>query len=144
VEQLNSIFFYHLDRAIRTYRQYAQKQLAENGFHITIDQWLVLKVLSDNPLATQNELAEKVFKDKASVTRILEILVKSDFLTREFNEENRRRFKLTITKKGKQVLKDVMPTVRRNRKQALKDISEKEMLIAEKVLKKISMNCARI
>jgi MarR family transcriptional regulator, transcriptional regulator for hemolysin len=144
VEQLNSIFFYHLDRAIRTYRQYAQKQLAENGFHITIDQWLVLKVLSDNPLATQNELAEKVFKDKASVTRILEILVKSDFLTREFNEENRRRFKLTITKKGKQVLKDVIPTVRRNRKQALKDISEKEMLIAEKVLKKISMNCARI
>jgi MarR family transcriptional regulator, transcriptional regulator for hemolysin len=141
MENLNSILFYHLDKAIKSYRQYAQNKLKENGMNITIDQWLVLKVLNDNPEVTQNELAEMVFKDKASVTRIIEILVTNNYLDRQINDENRRRFILTPTKKGKQILKEIMPTVLKNRKTALKNLTEEEILIAEKVLKTITANC---
>ena len=144
MEQLDSIFFYHLDKAIRTYRVYAQKRLSNKGFEITIDQWLVLKVLNDNPDVNQNELAELVFKDKASIARMIELLVKNGYLTREFHESNRRRYKLTITKKGKQLLKDIIPTVKKNRKNALHDLNEKEIKIAEKVLRKIFINCTEI
>lgn len=144
MEQLDSIFFYHLDKAIRTYRQYAQSRLKEMGFDITVDQWLVLKVLKDFPDSTQNEIAEKVFKDKASVTRIMDLLVRDGFLERDFHESNRRRFKLTITPKGLHLLKAIVPTVKKNRKQALKDLSEKEIHTAEKVLRKIALNCSKI
>jgi MarR family transcriptional regulator, transcriptional regulator for hemolysin len=142
MEKLGSIFFYHLEKAIKTYRQYAQNKLKENGFSITIDQWLVLKVLSDNPSVTQNELAVRVFKDKASVTRIIEILVKERYLHRDFHE-NRRRYKLTITDKGYKVLKDIMPAVLKNRKKALTGLGPSEIAIAEKVLKAIAENCSR-
>ena len=76
MENLDLIFFYHLDKAIKTYRQFAQEKLKENGFDITIDQWLVLKAVSENQDINHNDLADAVFKDKASVTRIIELLVK--------------------------------------------------------------------
>ena len=71
MEKLENIVFYSMDRAIRSYRQYAQQQLKKNDFAITIDQWLVIKCLIENPDVTQVELSERVFKDNASVTRIL-------------------------------------------------------------------------
>jgi MarR family transcriptional regulator for hemolysin len=141
MEKLNNIFFYHLDSAIRYYRQFAQNRLKELGFSITIDQWLVLKVLNEDPDVTQSELADKVLKDKASVTRILDILVEDKYLKREQHAESRRRYQLSITSKGHQVLKDIQSTVVKNRKHALRGVTDAELEIAEKVLKKITMNC---
>jgi MarR family transcriptional regulator for hemolysin len=143
MEKLESIFFYHLEKAIKSYRQFAQNRLVENGQFVTIDQWLVLKVLKDNPGIAQVALAEKVFKDKASVTRIIDILVKNKHLKRSPHEQDQKRSKLTITKKGEKIIKAIMPTVSQNRKTALKGLTKKEIQIAEKVLLKITANCER-
>lgn len=143
MEKLSTVFFYRLEKAIKVYRQYAQGQLKEAGLDITVDQWLLLKALSDNPEATQNELAETVFKDKASVTRIIDILVQSGWLERETDEENRRRSRLTITRKGKNLMEKVMPVVQKYRRTALKDISEADLQKAEKVLNAITANCTK-
>lgn len=142
METLNSIFFYHLEKAIKSYRQYAQGQLKKNGFTITIDQWLILKALHDHPDINQKELAEMVFKDKASITRMLDILIASKYLKKETDENNKRQYKLIITAKGHQVLQDIMPTVFKNRKKALNHLSEKEIASSEKVLKTIIKNCS--
>jgi DNA-binding MarR family transcriptional regulator len=144
MEKLNSIFFYHLEKAIKTYRQFAQAKLKTAGIDITIDQWLVLKAITDHPDISQTELAEMVFKDKASVTRIISLLVRDKYLKRETHSESRRRNQLTPSQKGKEVLKNIMPAVLKNRKAALKDISDKEIAVAEKVLKTIQKNCGRI
>ena len=82
MEKLNSIIFYNIDKAIRSYRNFAQRQLKLHGFNITIDQWLIIKAILENPGITQNEIGDLVFKDNASVTRMIELLVKSEFITR--------------------------------------------------------------
>ena len=143
MEKLSTVFFYRLEKAIKTYRQHAQAQLRESGLNITVDQWLLLKALSDNPEATQNELAEAVFKDKASVTRIIDILVQSGWLEREEDENNLRRWRLKITRKGKALMEKVMPVVQKYRRTALKDISEADLQKAEKVLNAITANCSK-
>jgi MarR family transcriptional regulator for hemolysin len=143
MENLNEIFFYHLDKSIKTYRQFAQEKLKENGFKITIDQWLVLKAVSNDPDISHNDLAEAVFKDKASVTRIIELLVKSSYLKSAVHPDSGRKRKLTVTKKADSLLNEIRPFVLKNRKTALKDISTDEIAIAEKVLKRISANCKR-
>ena len=94
MENLNSVIFYNIEEAIKTYRMYAQNQLKINGLKITIDQWLVLKCLKENPNTTQVELAEKVFKDNASITRIIDLLVKANYLERTINQTDRRKFDL--------------------------------------------------
>lgn len=140
MEKLNSIFFYHLERAIKTYRQYAQAQLKKKGFYITIDQWMVLKALTENPDITQNDLSDLVLKDKASVTRIIDLLVAARYLKRGKHESGRRK-KLMVTEKGQKLLKEIVPTVLKNRRNALKRIGEKDIAVAEEVLVAIADNC---
>lgn len=140
MEKLNSIFFYHLERAIKTYRQYAQAQLKKKGFDITIDQWMVLKALTENPDITQNDLSDLVLKDKASVTRIIDLLVAARYLKRGKHESGRRK-KLMVTEKGQKLLKEIVPTVLKNRRNALKRIGEKDIAVAEEVLVAIADNC---
>ena len=82
MEKLEDIFFYTLDKSIKTYRQFAQRNMLNKGFELTVDQWLVLKAIMDDPDRNQQEVAEVAFKDFASVTRIIELLVKKGFLTR--------------------------------------------------------------
>jgi len=141
MEKLSSVFFYQLEKAIKTYRQYAQSMLKKNGFNITIDQWLVMKALMDNPDVVQTELAEIVFKDKASVTRIIDLLVKNRYLKREAHENSRRRYKLTPSEKGKKIMTGIRSVILKNRASALKDLSGNEIESVTKILKTIIENC---
>lgn len=141
MEKLEEILFYTLEKSIKKYRQYAQSQIHKNNFDITIDQWLVLKTIMENNEIPQQQIAEKVFKDYASVTRIIEILVQKKFLKREVHPEDRRRFQLDITVKGEKIIEDIHPLVQDNRKKALAGISSEEVAILKKLLDKISTNC---
>ena len=123
MENLNEIVFYSLDKAIRTYRQYAHQQLSAHGFDVTIDQWLVLKSLRENPDCPQQQIAEMTFKDYASLTRIIELLVKKGYLHRNRHPQDKRRFNLTLTNQADAVLKAMQPVIVNNRKKALSGLS---------------------
>lgn len=141
MEKLKDITFYTMDKAIRTYRIFAQKRLRDNGYKITIDQWLIIKAILENPGISQQEIGEKVFKDNASVTRIIELLVKSEYLDREVNQKDRRKSNLKVTDEGKLIIEKVHNLVLENRKTALAGILPEELEILNKTLKKIISNC---
>lgn len=141
MEKLNDITFYTIDKAIRSYRIYAQKKLKENGFKITIDQWLIIKSILENPGISQLGLGEKVFKDNASVTRIIDLLVKANYLVREVNPSDRRKSNLTVTTEGKTIIENVYEIVLQNRKTALNGVSIEELEVLNRVLKTIITNC---
>lgn len=141
MENLSNVIFYNIEQAIKTYRMYAQKQIKSHNLKITIDQWLVLKSLKENPNATQQELAETVFKDTASITRIIDLLVKSEFVEREINLNDRRKFDLKITSNGEKILSKTHSIVLENRKKALNGISENDIKILNETLQKITKNC---
>ena len=141
LSRLESTIFYDLDKAIKSYRQYAQKNIRDHQLNITIDQWLILKSINDNPSLTQKEIAKMVFKDYASVTRIIELLVKGDYIRRSFHDTDRRRYKLELTHKGKEVHKKLVPIVYSNRKNALNGITQEEINQLRNILRKLFENC---
>lgn len=141
MEKLNSIIFYNIDKAIRSYRNYAQRQLKAHGFTITIDQWLIIKAILENPGITQNEIGDLVFKDNASVTRIIDLMVKSEYITRHVHSDDRRKTNLEVTASGKEVIQKVQDLVEKNRKTALKGITKDELEVMYSALLKISENC---
>lgn len=140
MEKLDSIIFYNIDKAIRAYRNYAQRQLKTKGFKITIDQWLIIKAILENPGITQNEIGDLVFKDNASVTRIIDLMVKSEYIIRQVHTEDRRKTNLEVTKSGKKIIKDVQKLVEDNRKTALEGITNEELQIMNTALLKITKN----
>jgi DNA-binding MarR family transcriptional regulator len=141
MEKLDQVLFFTLEKSIKTYRQFAQRQIDNAGIDITIDQWLVLKSIQDLPDISQHQIAENVFKDYASVTRMIELLVKKDYLTRTFHATDRRRFNLIITKKGNAVLDKLIPIITANRKQALKSLTKEEIEKNRAFLNRIIENC---
>jgi DNA-binding MarR family transcriptional regulator len=89
----------------------------------------------------QNELAQLVFKDNASITRMIELMVKNDYLIRTIHQEDRRKFKLEISPKGKRTIEMIKPIIQINRKTALNGLSLEEINLLEKTLAKIITNC---
>lgn len=141
MEKIERVIFYTLDKAIKTYRQFAQKRMNEAGVDITIDQWLVLNAIESRPEITQAEMAEQVFKDAASVTRIIELLIKKGYLLRKAHDTDRRRFLLKLSGEGNTLVKEVNKIAEQNREMALNGISEKELQALRNTLTTIINNC---
>lgn len=141
-EKLTSTFFYVLEKSIKTYRQMAQRTISDEFGSITVDQLLVLQTMNDHPELTQQQIAVAVFKDFASITRIIDLLVRKGFLKRSDHPTDRRRFELTVTSEGEDLLRQVRPRILKNRKIALEGITEEEFVITRKVLEKIAENCS--
>lgn len=132
---------YSIEQAIKEYRKVAQRNIAKIVKDITVDQCLVLIILNKDAKISQNELANLVFKDNASITRMIELMVKKEYLSRTIHKEDRRKFSLEITEKGKNTLELVNPIVQINRETALNGLSLEEINLLNKTLNKIITNC---
>lgn len=140
MERLEDNIFYTLEQTVKSYRQFVQRNLDKSGYDITLDQWLVLKTINDDALATQHQIAKKVFKDMASVTRIVELLVKKGFLERAFLPSDRRRQQLVVTGSGSELLEKVHPISLENRALALNGIDLETIRSLQSSLQSIIKN----
>lgn len=134
---------YSIEKAIKEYRKLAQKNISEVVNDITVDQCLILIILNGNKDIAQNELASLVFKDNASITRMVELMVKKEYLSRTIHPEDRRKFNLEITSKGVKTLELIQPVIQKNRKTALDGLSLEEIALLDKTLNKIISNCKK-
>lgn len=135
--------FHVIESTIKDYRKFAQKNISEKIKNMTIDQGMVLLFLNEHPELTQKEVAELVFKDNASMTRMINTMVQKKQLKRSINTKDRRRYKIEITDKGKEVLKTLPPIIQHNRNSSLKGITKNELDQLENILNKIRTNCKK-
>ncbi|MFI1772729.1 MarR family winged helix-turn-helix transcriptional regulator [Thalassobellus citreus] len=133
--------FYLIERTIKEYRKFAQKQINDKHKNITIDQALVLFFIIEQPQLSQSEIGELIFKDNASISRMVELMIKNGYLLRETNNVDRRKINLTPTTKGVEIFSDLKKIIAKNREIALQDISEKEIFQLFQTLNKIFTNC---
>ena len=133
---------YSIEEAIKSYRRFSQKNISRLIPGITVDQVLILIIIHDEKELTQMEIANKVFKDYASITRTINLMVSNGYLVKEDYERDRRRSMLQITSKGKSVIKTLGPVIEYNRQTALAGLKEDEIQQLYTLLKKITANCS--
>lgn len=133
--------FHTIESAIKVYRKYAQHQVSSTIDDLTIDQSLALIYIDKHPELNQIALAELLFKDTASLTRMINTMVKNGFIERTINSEDLRRYKLILTKKGKEVVKTLPKIITENRSIALEGISNEDEQNLKRILNKIKDNC---
>lgn len=141
LDKLDNLIFYTMEKAIKSYRRHGQNKLRENHLKITIDQWLIIKSIMESPFISQQEIAEKVFKDNASVTRIIDLLFKAKYIKRTVNKTDRRKTILIVTEEGTNLVNDVYKVVMDYRATVLKGISKQDIDTTNKVLSAIIDNC---
>ena len=139
--RLQEVLFYALESATKAYRRFAQARLHAAGIDVTIDQWLVLKTLHESPDTTLGQVGTMVFKDFASVTRIVQLLERKGLLRRTPHATDGRRTGLALTRAGESVIRRVEPIVQANRRAALAGIDAEEVARLRELLRRIVENC---
>ena len=139
--RLQDVLFYSLESATKAYRRFAQARLHASGVDITIDQWLVLKTIHESPDIPLQQVGTAVFKDFASVTRIVQLLERKGLLRRKPHPTDGRRSELVLTSAGESVIRTVEPIAQANRRQALEGIDAGQVARLRAVLERIVENC---
>jgi DNA-binding MarR family transcriptional regulator len=135
-----SKYSFLLDRTARRVKQYAQRKFKLAEFDITVDQWLVMKNLSENELLSQSELAQLVFKDMPTLTRIIDILNKKGYVERQPHPQDRRSFQLVLTNEGISKVKELKPQISSIREKAWENLNEKDFEEFKRILNTIYTN----
>lgn len=76
------------------------------GFPLSLSQVFALQEL-ENAALSVSELAYRLHLERSSASRLVDVLVKGDFVNRIINENNRREMLLSLTDKGEHTIRQV-------------------------------------
>lgn len=110
------------------------------GLDITADQWSVLYSLWLNDGVTQKSIADSTFKDKPSITRLIDNLEAMGFVERRSDPSDRRINKVYLTESGIAVRENVRVVSLQTMQNVLQGLSEKEITQVQSLLKLIFKN----
>ncbi|WP_367913342.1 MarR family winged helix-turn-helix transcriptional regulator [Leadbetterella sp. DM7] len=117
-----------------------QRGLTDARIDLTVDQWVVLDHLSQNCGISQIELGNITFKDPPTMTRILDLLVKKNLVTRLSSSADRRKFTIDLTEKGREVHKKANEIITQARRQAWNSLDEDDYNTLVKIMDTIYSN----
>lgn len=138
--KLDDVIYFLAERMQRQAKNHTRQVFKEKGIDLTIDQWLVLKKVSEEPGIVQKEIASTTFKDPAAVTRILDIMVRKNLVERRPSATDRRVYEIYLSKQGKKMINTLMPVVYDIRAKGLQNLSQTELRALKSGLKKMYNN----
>lgn len=116
----------------RNFRQY--------NIEITPEQWTVLLYLWEKDGVTQQELCNATFKDKPSMTRLIDNMERMNLVVRIASKTDRRTNLIHLTKKGRELKGKSSYIANKTLKEALQGLTTEELYISQEVLRKVFAN----
>lgn len=117
-----------------------QKYFRESGLDLTVEQWSILMHLWKYDGVSQQELSNKTFRDKPSITRLVDNLEKLGLARRKASEEDRRINRIYLTEKAKALRDPSMELANKALNEGLVGISAEDIEITKRVLEKVYEN----
>nr|WP_035662154.1 MarR family transcriptional regulator [Halalkalibacter akibai] len=109
-------------------------------FNLAPEQNLIMMLLWEKDGLSQNQLVEKLDKDKTNIARMASSLEKKGFIKRSSCPNDRRSVKLFLTECGKKLGKEILPITEEFNEIVCEGISEEELLQLERLLNKMKEN----
>jgi DNA-binding MarR family transcriptional regulator len=116
------------------------RNFKNNNIEITAEQWSVLFQLWNKEGLTQQEIANNTFKDKPSITRLLNNMEKLNLVVRIPHQSDKRTNLIYLTQKGKSLKKSSIEQADITLREALKDVNEEDIQICYNTLQKVFNN----
>jgi len=135
--QLEQAFGFHVNRVSYLMTEEIEKRFAQAGLPIVAQDFAILFRLFSSGTLSQADIVHLMMRDKTTVTRRLDGLVKKGLIARSPNAEDRRRFDIHLTKEGKAILDTAFPLARDFQKELVQDIPQQDKEITIQVLKKV-------
>lgn len=116
------------------------KLMKEKNLPITPEQFSVLTHLWRNDGLQQSELAVCTNRNRANVTRIIDILEREGIVVRKDDPNDRRVFRIYLTDLGKKLKNEAAKCAQKSIEDSLDGVSESDKTVALSVFKKIVDN----
>ncbi|MBI1192756.1 MAG: MarR family transcriptional regulator [Bacteroidetes bacterium] len=139
---LSQVVLFQIEQASKQAKLYSQREFDRQGLGITVDQWVLLKIIQEAGSLSQQELAQRSLRDPASITRTLDLLVKRQFVFRQPDPQDRRQFQIGLTKPGYEFVERHMTMVDDHRRRSIAGMSKEEVQTLLTLLKTVQRNMA--
>ena len=113
------------------------RNFRQNGIDITPEQWTILLALWEKDGVPQQELCNATFKDKPSMTRLIDNMERQHLVVRISDKNDRRTNLIHLTKTGRELEGRAFKIANITLEEALRGLTTDELKIAQEVLKKI-------
>ena len=121
-------------------RQFIQARIKENQLNITYEMLEVLMCLWEKDGINQQEIADRIIKEKASMTYLLDNLVKRDLVNRMPDGNDRRNNLIHLTKQGKDLQQKLLPWAMEMYTAASIDLTEEDIIASTLLIKQLTKN----
>jgi len=117
-----------------------QKNFRQSGLELTVEQWSVLVHLWKEDGLSQQELCNRTFRDKPSITRLLHNMEKQGLVQRVSSKTDRRINKIQLTEAARN-MKDQSTTIANDTlNDGLEGVTKEEVEVVKKVLQQVYDN----
>jgi DNA-binding MarR family transcriptional regulator len=117
-----------------------QKKFNTSSLNLTIEQWSVLYHLWKEDGKSQQELCNATFRDKPSITRLVDNLEKLGLVKRVASENDRRINKVYLTKQALKLQEETMALAEETLNEALEGVPAEHINLCKEVLQKVYDN----
>lgn len=117
-----------------------QKNFKQEGLDITIEQWSVLYQLWKQDGISQQELCNATFRDKPSITRLVDNLEKLKLVKRISSSEDRRMNLIFLTDAARALQERSMELANQTLNEALEGVEPDAIELCKAVLQRVYDN----
>jgi DNA-binding MarR family transcriptional regulator len=110
------------------------------GQGITPDEWGILNRLWEQDGQRPADLAEVTIRDRSTVTRLLDGMVKKGLVRREVDPNDRRALRTWLTPDGRKLRNKLIPVVEGLLSRTTRGIPESDLRTTVKTLRKFQAN----
>ena len=111
---------------------------------ITIEQWSVLYHLWKEDGLSQQQLCDATFRDKPSITRLVDNLEKLQLVKRVSSKNDRRMNMIYLTPEAKELQAKTMELANQTLNEALDGVSVDQIEVAKLVLQQVYDNLSSV
>lgn len=129
-----------IQRASRTLRVLFLRMMEERSGGVTPEMWLVLSRLYARDGQYQTQIADSTFRDRPNTSRILAGLEERGYVRKQRDPDDRRRMRIHLTERGEAFVRDMAPLAARTRDGLYEGLSDDELRMLRRVLRRIERN----
>lgn len=111
-------------------------------FNLAPEQNFIMMLLWKKDGITQNEIGERLGKDKTNITRMISNLENKGFVRKITCTDDRRCFKIYLTPSGAQLEQEVCPVMEEVGQELVDGISAEELVVLRRLLTKVRDNAS--
>lgn len=120
-------------------------KIKQLGLPYSFEHLVLLKIIKDKKdTLAQQDIAERLGKDKSVIMRIVDILEKDNLLIRKVDPNDRRRNILEVTPEGDMLIKNLLDIEVEISGKLMQDIPDDEIAVFLKVIAQLKLNAENL